>query len=205
MLEVADVLRRYGDSYLHKFGPHMLPSHRRAFADILQCRTVAMGAHVYRCNSCGHKHVVYHSCKNRHCPKCQGELTDVWLEKRRQELLATPYFHLVFTLPAELHPLVRRHQKILYGVLMKAAAHSLMKLAADPRYVGGKLAILAVLHTWTRTMGYHPHTHLLVAGGGLSQDGYWVRARRDIWSRSKHCRSSFAPCFSRWHARRCLT
>jgi len=179
MLEVADVFRRYGASYLQKFGPQMLPSHRRAFTDIMQCRTAAMGAHVYRCDSCGHKHVVYHSCKNRHCPKCQGELTDIWLEKRRQELLATPYFHLVFTLPAELRPLVRQHQKILYGVLMKAAAHALIKLAADPRYVGGKLAILAVLHTWTRTIGYHPHTHLLVAGGGLTQDGYWVKARRD--------------------------
>ena len=179
MWEVADVFRRYGDSYLQQFGPQMLPSHRRAFADILQCRTAAMGAHVYRCDSCGHQQFAYHSCQNRHCPKCQGELTDIWLEKRRQELLATPYFHLVFTLPAELHPLVRQHHKILYGVLMKAAAHSLMKLAVDPRYVGGRLAILAVLHTWTRTLGYHPHTHLLVAAGGWTADGYWVRARRD--------------------------
>jgi hypothetical protein len=179
MLEVADVLRRYGDSYLHQFGPHMLPSHHRAFADILQCRTEAMGGHVYRCNHCGYLHYAYHSCRNRHCPKCQGEQTDDWLEQRRQELLATPYFHLVFTIPAELHPLVRSHQKVLYGVLMKAAAHSLMKLAADPRYVGGRLAILAMLHTWTRTMGYHPHAHLLVAGGGLSDDGYWIKARRD--------------------------
>ena len=179
MLEVADVLRQYGDSYLQNFGPQMLPSHRRAWADIVQCRTPAMGGHVYQCDHCGHLQFAYHSCRNRHCPKCQGEQTDSWLEKRRQELLATPYFHLVFTLPAELRPLVRQHQKTLYGILMKAAAHALMKLAADPRYVGGKLAILAVLHTWTRTMGYHPHAHLLVAAGGLTDDGYWVHARPD--------------------------
>jgi hypothetical protein len=104
---------------------------------------------------------------------------EIWLQKRRQELLAVGYFHVVFTLPQELHPIVRRHQKTLYGVLMKAAAESLMKLAADPRYVGGRLGILAVLHTWTTTLTYHPHVHCLVPGGGVSEDGRWVAARQD--------------------------
>ena len=195
MLEVADVFRRYGDAYLEKFGQQMLPSHRRALEDILQCRTAAMGAHIYRCDHCGHHQYAYHSCRNRSCPKCEGELTNIWLEKRRQELLATHYFHLVFTLPKELHPLVRQHQKSLYGVLMKAAAHALMKLAADPRYVGGRLAIMAVLHTWTRTMGFHPHVHLLVPGGGLTKDGSWIRARNDYLVPVKALSSIFRAVF----------
>lgn len=179
MLEVADVFRRYGDSYLQQFGPRMLPSHRRAFHDILHCRTAAMGGHVYHCDRCGHPQYAYHSCQNRSCPKCQTEETDAWLKERRQELLNVPHFHLVFTLPKELHGIVRQHQHLMYGVLMKAAAHSLMKLAADPRYVGGRLAILAVLHSWTRTLGFHPHVHLLVPAGGVTEDGCWVRARKD--------------------------
>ena len=179
MLEVADVFRRYGDAYLQTFGPQMLPSHRRAFYDILQCRTAAMGGHVYRCDQCAREQYAYHSCKNRSCPKCQTEETEIWLQQRRQELVEVPYFHLVFTIPQELRDIARRHQKVIYGVLMKAAAHSLMKLAADPRYVGGRLAIMAVLHTCTRTLGFHPHAHLLVPAGGVTEDGCWVAARKD--------------------------
>jgi hypothetical protein len=178
MLEVADIVRRDGDAYLGKFGAAMPPSHRRALGDIRGCRTVAMGGHVYDCDRCGHRQYAYHSCKNRNCPKCQGGDTDRWLAKRRDELIATTYFHLVFTLPEELRPIMRRHQKTLYGVLMKAAAQSLMKLAADPRYVGGKVGILAVLHTWTSTLSYHPHVHLLVPGGGVTPEGEWVSARK---------------------------
>ena len=148
-------------------------------SDIRHCRTAACGGHVYDCNRCGHRQYAYHSCKNRHCPKCQGDDTEVWLTQRRQELLAVPYFHLVFTLPQELHPVIRRHQKMAYGVLMRAAARSLMKLAADPRYVGGQPGILAVLHTWTTTLNYHPHVHCLVPAGGVSPEGRWVTARKD--------------------------
>ena len=179
MLEVADVLRRAGDAYLRKYADAMPPSHRRALYVIRHCRTKIFGGHVYRCDHCGHQQYAYHSCKNRNCPKCQGDETDRWLARRREELLDVPYFHLVFTLPEELRPIVRRHQKILYGVLMKAAAGALMKLAADPRYVGGRIGALAVLHTWTGTMSYHPHVHLLVPGGGATQDGTWASARKD--------------------------
>lgn len=179
MLELADVVRRYGDIYLQQFGHDMPPSHRRALQDIRHCRTEVLGGHVYVCHQCGHRQYAYHSCKNRNCPKCQREDTDLWLQQRRQELLTVPYFHVVFTLPKELHELVRRHQKTMYGVLMKAAAGSLMKLAADPRYVGGQLGILAVLHTWTTTLTYHPHVHCLVPAGGVSQDERWLAARKD--------------------------
>lgn len=179
MLEVADVIRCAGDAYLQLYGDAMPESHRRALHDILNCRTEALGGHVYECDHCGERQYSYHSCKNRSCPKCQGADAEAWLDARRGELLDVPYFHLVFTLPEELRWLVRRHQKVLYGVLMKAAAQSLMKLSADPRYVGGKIGILAVLHTWTTTMAYHPHAHLLVPGGGVTKDGRWVAARKD--------------------------
>jgi hypothetical protein len=173
------VFRRYGDDYARTYGASLLPSHRRALRDIRHCRTALFGGHVWDCDRCGQRQYSYHSCKNRHCPKCQGDDTEVWLSERRQELLAVPYFHVVFTLPKELHPIVRRHQRKLYGLLMQAAAQSLLKLAADPRYVGGRLGILAVLHTWTTTLTFHPHVHCLVPGGGMSQDGRWVAARRD--------------------------
>lgn len=181
MLEVADVLRRAGDVYLRKFGEAMPQSHRRALHDIRHCRTAVFGGHVYRCDLCEHRQYAYHSCKNRNCPNCQGDDTERWLAERRNELLDVPYFHLVFTLPEELRPIVRRHQKTLYGVLMKAAAKSLMKLAADPRYVGGRIGILAVLHTWTSAMIYHPHAHLLVPAGGITEDATWVAARKDYF------------------------
>jgi hypothetical protein len=179
MLEVAQLLQQAGDAYLQKFGSRMLPSHRRAIRDIRHCRTAVFGGHVYGCDRCQHRQYAYHSCKNRNCPKCQGGDTECWLDQRRGELLRVPYFHLVFTLPKELRPIVRRQQKTVYGVLMRSAAKSLMKLAADPRYVGGRIGILAVLHTWTTTMDYHPHVHLLVPAGGVSKDGYWVAARKD--------------------------
>lgn len=179
MLEVADVLRRAGDAYLQKYGATMLPSHRRALRDLRHCRTAMLGGQVYCCDRCGHRQYAYHSCKNRHCPKCQGDETERWLGERRGELLDVPYFHLVFTLPEALRPLVRQHQQQLYGLLMKAAAQALVKLAADPRYVGGRIGILAILHTWTATMAYHPHVHLLVPGGGVRADGVWVASRKD--------------------------
>ena len=148
----------------------MLPSHRRAIQDLLDCRTEGMGGHLYRCEHCGHERYAFHSCRNRACPKCHGAETKRWLEKRRQELLPVAYFHLVFTLPKEIHRLVRGHQRVLYSLLMQAAAHSLIALARDPRYVGATIGILCVLHTWTRAMAYHPHVHLLVPAGGLSPD-----------------------------------
>jgi len=179
MLEVADILRRYGGDYLDRFGEAVPQRHRYAIRDIIDCRTPVLGGHMYACNHCGQKHFSYHSCRNRNCPKCHGHNMEAWIDARRTERLPVPYFHLVFTLPQELRRIVRAHPRPLYGILMKAAAKALMKLAVDSRYVGGQIGILAVLHTWTRTLEYHPHVHCLVPGGGLSPDGSWVPSRSD--------------------------
>jgi hypothetical protein len=178
MPEVADIFRCYGPAYLAQFGPQLLPSHRRAIADILRCRTPALGGHVFACDQCGHREYTYHSCRNRSCPKCQGQDTEHWLAARRKELLPGPYFHLVFTVPQELRHLIRSQQKALYNLLLRTAAEALMKLAADPHYLGGRIGILAVLHTWTRTLAYHPHVHCLVPGGAVLAEGSWRPARR---------------------------
>lgn len=177
MPEVADIFRLHGARYLERFGQTMLPSHRRALRDLCNCRTAALGGQLYVCDHCGREHYVYHSCRNRACPKCHGKDTEAWLVARREELLPVAHFHVVFTLPQELRDLVRQHQKTLYPILMQAAARALMKLAADPHYVGGLIGVLAVLHTWSRTLIYHPHIHCLVPGGGLSADGQWRPSR----------------------------
>jgi hypothetical protein len=196
--ELADVFRRYGGEYVKAFGQAMLPSHRRAIEDLVACRTEAMGGHVFACEHCGHRQYAYHSCRNRHCPKCHREDTAQWLARRREELLPVPYFHVTFTLPHRLCEVVRRHQKITYGALMQTAAQSLMKLAADPRYVGGTIGILAVLHTWGGPLAYHPHVHCLVPAGGV-RDGQWVPARKEYFvpvkALSKIFRAKFRDFF----------
>lgn len=180
MPELAEVFARYGPAYLDRYGSAMLPSHRRAMQDILRCRTEAMGGQVFCCNRCGQTHYVYHSCRNRSCPKCHGEQTQAWLAQRRQELLPVGYFHLVFTVPQELRACLRSRQTELYSLFMQAAAQATLKLAADPHYVGGVVGMLAVLHTWGRTLSYHPHLHCLVTGGGFDrQTQEWRSARPD--------------------------
>jgi hypothetical protein len=179
MPELAEVFRQFAPRYLKRFQDRMLPSHIRALRDISACRTEALGGHVFQCDECATLHYAYHSCKNRHCPKCHGTDTRNWLEKWREKLLPVLYFHIVFTLPKEPREIVRAHQKVLLGILCRAAAYSLMKLASDPHFVGGAIGILAVVHTWTRAMVYHPHAHLLATGGGILPDGTrWLSARR---------------------------
>lgn len=202
MLEVADIFCRYGGQYLRTFGNAMLPSHCRAFHDILSCRTPARGGHIFSCNRCGHRVYAYHSCRNRSCPKCHAHDTEAWLEARRKELLPVPYFHVVFTLPKELRRIVRQHQKPLYGILMKAAAKALIKLAADPHYVGGRIGVMAILHTWTRTLVYHPHVHCLVPAGGLSDDQRWLPARKNYLVPVKALSKIFRGVFMDLVARR---
>jgi len=180
VIEVADVFRRYGTGYLEKFGERMPSSHRRAFKDILRCRTSAMGGHVFECNHCGKLQYSYHSCRNRSCPKCHKSDTQAWLQAREKELLPVPYYHVIFTLPHELSGFMRLYQQDLYGLLIKTAADSVIKLAYDPHYVGGQVGVMAVLHTWGSNLSYHPHVHCLVTGGGLSTDGQtWIPARDD--------------------------
>jgi len=156
---------------LKAHGAAMLPSHRRAIADIIACRTEALGGQQWCCNHCGTLLHVFHSCRNRACPKCHAEQTQAWLEQRREEMLPVPYFHVTLTVPEELRASLRRHQIDGYGALMKAAAEAIILLARDPRWVGGTVGVLAVLHTWTQRLVFHPHVHCLITGGGLSDDG----------------------------------
>src|SRR6202023_3302292 len=171
MPEVADAFRRFAGSYVAAHGAAMLPSHRRAIADIIACRTEALGGQQWCCNHCGTLLHVFHSCRNRACPKCHAEQTQAWLEQRREEMLPVPYFHVTVTVPEELRAALRRYQIDGYGALMKAAAEAIIVLARDPRWVGGTVGVLAVLHTWTQRLIFHPHVHCLVTGGGLSDDG----------------------------------
>jgi hypothetical protein len=168
-----------GGVYPQLHNAALLPSHRRVLRDVVACRTAALGGHVHACDHCGARQYSYHSCRNRHCPKCHGEQTQRWLDRQRARLLPCASFLLTFTLPAELRALARAHQKVVYSLLMTAAAGALLKLAADPRYLGARPGMLAVLHTWTRALLYHPHVHMLVTAGGLRDaDGTWVATRR---------------------------
>jgi len=178
MREVADIVRLHGEAYREKWGHRLTSVQKQALADIVNCRTPFFGGHLHQCDSCDGKIYSYHSCRNRSCPKCHQDQTDRWIGQQRLRLPACDYYLLTFTLAAELRPLARAHPKKLYGLLIKAAADALQKLAQDPRYVGARLGMLAVLHTWTRAMLYHPHVHMLVTAGGLSLDGTcWIQPR----------------------------
>lgn len=195
MSGLQEIVASHGREYLDRFGNRMLPSHKRALADILACRTAAMGGHLCECEGCGHQHHLYHSCKNRSCPTCHGNDTRKWVAKRETELLPIRYFHVVFTLPSELRDNVRSNQKLLYATLMRAAADTLSKIGLDPKFVGGQLSMLAVLHTWTRALEFHPHVHMLVPGGGLDKDGIWRSGRKKflvpVQALSRMFRASF--------------
>jgi hypothetical protein len=173
MLGVADVVRRHGPEYLERHRDGILPSHVRAVHAIIQCRTAALGGHLGDCSHCGCVHLLYHSCRHRACPQCGHDRTRQWLARQREILLPVPYFHVVFALPDEFRRLVRSHQKALIQVLFRAAFRSLAALSADPPYLGAQVGALAVLHTWTRTMEWHPHVHMMVPGGGIAADGTW--------------------------------
>jgi hypothetical protein len=172
MVELAEIFRRYGPDYIDRFGSKMLPSHQRAINDITCCRTEQMGGHLYCCENPDCQNIVYayHSCGNRSCPKCGQDKTQRWIEKQHNRLLPTHYFLATFTLPCELRPTARSNQKIVYDLLFNSSAAALQKLAKDPRFVGGDIGIMGGLHTWQRDMGYHPHVHFIVPGGGLSPD-----------------------------------
>lgn len=180
MVEVADIFRRHGPEYRAKFGDRMLPSHLQAMRDIEHCRTETLGGQLYLCEQCQQFHYSFHSCKNRHCPKCQNNQAAQWLKDQTALLLPVTHFLVTFTLPDELRSLARSHQKSLYNILFRTSAEALQQLAADPRFIGGKIGMLGVLHTWTRDLIYHPHVHYIVPGGGLTDDGRWVSSREDF-------------------------
>jgi Putative transposase/Transposase zinc-binding domain len=178
VIEIADVFRRFADGYLAAHGSAMLPSHKRAIADIMACRTDALGGHLWCCNHCGTEVYSYHSCKNRSCPKCHKDQTERWLAARHAEVLPCRYFHITVTVPEELRETLRANQKACYPLFMKAAGEAIIELARDRRYVGGTVGVLAVLHTWTQQLLYHPHVHCLVTGGGVDGDD-WLAARHN--------------------------
>jgi hypothetical protein len=178
VVELADVLRRFAGAYLTAHGSAMPAAHRRAIADIIACRTPTLGGQLWRCDHCRAEIFAYHSCKNRSCPKCHTAQTRLWLDRRRGEMLPTPYFHVVITVPEELRAALRSNQRDGYGALIKTAAAAIIELARDLRFVGATVGVLAVLHTWTQQLHYHPHVHCLVTGGGVSPDrGSWCPAR----------------------------
>ena len=170
---------------MERFGASMLPSHRAALRAIAACRTPDLGGHVGECDQCGHEHLLFHSCRHRACPQCGYDAATRWLARQRELLLPVPYFHVVFTVPDELRRLMRQHQRPLLGALFHAAFESLATLCADPKHLGAaQIGALAVLHTWTRTLEWHPHIHMLVPGGGVAADGStWMQTpkRRKLY------------------------
>jgi hypothetical protein len=182
MPTVADVLRRYGGQYLERFGATMPGEHKKVLHAITACRTGELGTVLYACQSCGKIHAIGRSCGNRHCPTCQRHKTEAWLEKQTDRLLPCPYFLVTFTLPAELRALARSHQRVIYAALFEASSEALRALAADPKFVGTvRLGFFGVLHTWGRTLEYHPHVHYVVPGGGINEDGSrWLPSRADF-------------------------
>jgi hypothetical protein len=182
MVEMAEIFRRYGSQYRAKYGDKMLPSHKRVMYSIERCRTAALGGHVYHCPECGAQEYRYHSCRNRHCPKCQNGKAQEWLKEQQNLLLPVPYFMLTFTLPDELRNVVRSHQKLCYNLLFRTSAAATLKLAQTPRFVGGEIGMVGVLHTWGRNLAYHPHVHYLVPGGGLAEDNRtWLPAGKTFF------------------------
>jgi hypothetical protein len=177
-LEVADVFRRHGDVYRQARTGHLGRVERRVMSAIELCRTAALGGHTEQCTACGLVRIAYNSCRNRHCPKCQGTARAQWLADRQAELLPVPYFHVVFTLPAAAAEIAFQNKPTVYAMLFKAAAETLRTIAADPKHLGAEIGIVAVLHTWGQTLSHHPHVHCLVPGGGPSPDGSrWIACR----------------------------
>lgn len=173
-VELGDVVRRFAPAFLAAQGERLLPSQRKALSDIARCRTAAMGGHRYRCEDCGEDFWVYHGCRNRSCPACHGHQIRQWLALRHGQVLPCPYYHLVATVPASMRALFLSDQKTLYGLFMKTVAQSILQLLGKPRFLGATPAMLAVLHTWTNDLQYHPHVHVLISAGGVTSDGtHW--------------------------------
>jgi hypothetical protein len=177
-LEVADIFRARGPAWRKANAGHLSLGQLKVMSAIERCRTAALGGHVAACEDCGHIHVAYNSCRNRHCPKCQGAAARDWLAARQAELLPVPYYHVVFTLPAPVADIAYHNKAAVYGLLFKAAAETLITIAADPKHLGARIGLTAVLHTWGSALPHHPHVHCIVPGGGLSPAGdSWISCR----------------------------
>ncbi len=177
-LEIADIFRAHGPEWRQANAGHVSLNQLKTMSAIEACRTEALGGHVASCTKCGHQHIAYNSCKNRHCPRCQGPAARDWMAARAEDLLPVEYFHVVFTLPAEIAQIAFWNKRAVYGLLFRASAKTVMTLAADPKRLGARVGMRSVLHTWGSAMTHHPHIHMIVPGGGLSPDGKrWVACR----------------------------
>jgi hypothetical protein len=177
-LEIADIFREHGPAWRQANAGHVSLSQLKVMSSIEACRTEALGGHVAACTKCDHQHIAYNSCKNRHCPKCQGPAARDWMAARADDLLPVEYFHVVFTLPAEIARIAYWNKKAVYGLLFKASAETVTTIAADPKRLGAKVGMTSVLHTWGSALTHHPHVHMIVPGGGLSPDGTrWVACK----------------------------
>ena len=177
-VEIADIFRAAGPAYRATHSRRLSLTQLKVMSAIEHCRTAALGGHVEACEDCGQLRVAYNSCRNRHCPKCQGAAARTWLAERETDLLPVGYFHVVFTLPAEVAGIALHNKALVYDLLFKAASDTMLTIAADPQHLGARIGITAVLHTWGSAMTHHPHVHMIVPGGGIAPDG-----KRWIWSR----------------------
>ena len=182
-LEVADIFRDHGAAWRAANAGHVSLGQLKVMSAIEDCRTAALGGHVVRCENaaCGYTAIAYNSCRNRHCPKCQGAAAREWLGEREAELLPVPYFHVVFSLPAQVADIAYQNKAVIYDILFKASAEAMITIAADPKHLGAQIGILSVLHTWGSALNHHPHVHMIVPGGGISFDGTrWVACRSNF-------------------------
>lgn len=180
-LEAADIFRAAGPAYRAAQAGHLSLAQLKVMSAIETCRTAALGGHVEGCDDCGHLRIAYNSCRNRHCPKCQGAAARAWLAEREADLLPVGYFHVVFTVPTEVADIAFQNKEVVYDLLFRAASEAMMRIAADPRHLGARIGITAVLHTWGSAMTHHPHVHMIVPGGGISHDGTrWIGSRADF-------------------------
>ena len=178
VVEVADIFRDHGPAWRQANAGHVSLAQLKAMAAIERCRTAALGGHVARCEDCSHTLIAYNSCRNRHCPKCQGGAAKQWLAEREAELLPVPYYHVVFTLPAPIAAIAYQNKAVIYDLLFRASADAMLTIAADPKHLGARIGITAVLHTWGSAMTHHPHVHMIVPGGGIALNGSsWVACR----------------------------
>src|SRR6187549_1863713 len=177
-LEVAGIFRGHGPAWRRANAGRVSLGQLKVMSAIETCRTAALGGHVARCEDCSHTQIAYNSCRNRHCPKCQGAAAKQWLAEREAELLPVAYYHVVFTLPAPIGDIAYQNKAVIYDILFKASAEALSTIAADPKHLGARVGITSVLHTWGSAMTHHPHIHMIVPGGGISPDGErWVACR----------------------------
>jgi Putative transposase/Transposase zinc-binding domain len=177
-LELADIFREHGPAWREVNAGHVSLDQLKVMSAIENCRTAALGGHVLRCEKCSHIQIAYNSCRNRHCPKCQGAAANEWLAEREAELLPVPYFHVVFSLPRQIAEIAYQNKAVIYDLLFKASSQTMLTIAADPKHLGARIGILSVLHTWGSPLTHHPHVHMIVPGGGFSLDGQrWISCR----------------------------